>query len=57
MANNEKICTSCKKSVGNDEGTAILKCPGCGKSEVIRCGHCRKIAAKYKCAQCGFEGP
>ncbi|MBU0615683.1 MAG: DUF1610 domain-containing protein [Nanoarchaeota archaeon] len=50
-------CTSCKKSITNDTGTTRFNCPNCGKEEIIRCRHCREIASKYKCSQCGFEGP
>lgn len=50
-------CVSCKKRIVNMAGTTKFKCPNCGKSEIIRCGHCREIVAKYKCPACGFEGP
>ena len=50
-------CISCKKEVSNDSGAVEFKCPGCGKFNIIRCTHCREIAAKYKCPSCGFEGP
>lgn len=52
-----KVCSSCKKDVGSDTGTAIFLCPNCGKTEVVRCSHCRKLAARYTCAECGFSGP
>lgn len=50
-------CSSCKKKVENDSGAIKIKCPNCGKSEIVRCTHCRQIVAKYKCPECGFEGP
>lgn len=50
-------CSSCKKNVTNDSGTAKFLCPKCGKSQIIRCKHCREIAAKYTCPNCGFTGP
>ena len=50
------ICTSCKKRITNDPGTVKFKCPECG-TEIVRCSHCREVAAKYKCPKCGFEGP
>jgi predicted RNA-binding Zn-ribbon protein involved in translation (DUF1610 family) len=54
----EKItCLSCKKQVTNEAGSVKFMCPNCGKYEIVRCNHCRKIAAKYKCPECGFEGP
>jgi len=51
------ICNSCKKNVTNEVGTAKFLCPKCGKSTIIRCKHCREIAAQYKCSNCGFTGP
>lgn len=53
----ELICSSCKKRITNVTGTAKFKCPSCGKMDIIRCDHCRKIAAKYSCAACNFTGP
>jgi LSD1 subclass zinc finger protein len=51
------VCSSCKKKITNLQGTTRFKCPSCGKTEIIRCGHCRTIVAKYKCIECGFTGP
>lgn len=56
MTKKDLACMSCKKNIAN-VGGATFKCPECGKFDIIRCTHCRKIAAKYKCAVCGFEGP
>lgn len=53
----EMLCSCCKKKIANLEGTTKFMCPGCGKVQIIRCGHCRNIVAKYKCHGCGFEGP
>ncbi|MFC1742065.1 zinc finger domain-containing protein [Nanoarchaeota archaeon] len=53
----ETTCSSCKKKVANMVGTVKFVCPNCGKTDIIRCGHCREIVAKYKCHECGFEGP
>ena len=53
----EQLCNSCKKKITNLEGVAKFTCPKCGKQEIIRCGHCKNIVAKYKCHECGFEGP
>ena len=50
------VCISCKRDVTN-VGGITFKCPNCGKYEITRCTHCRKIAAKYKCFECNFEGP
>ena len=51
------VCNSCKKVLTNMGGTARFLCPQCGKTEIVRCAHCRKIAAKYVCIECNFEGP
>ncbi len=53
----EKKCSSCKKVIANIQGSVNFKCPKCGKTDVVRCKHCREIVAKYKCHECGFEGP
>ena len=39
------------------QGITRFNCPDCGKYEIVRCAHCREIAAKYTCHQCQFEGP
>lgn len=57
MTENKKVCSSCKKEIANDAGSAVFKCPKCSKGEVVRCKHCREIAVKYVCTECGFEGP
>jgi len=48
-------CNSCKKEF-DAQGVRFV-CPSCGKFEIIRCGHCRKLAARYICEDCGFSGP
>lgn len=50
-------CSSCKLSVKNDTGSTTFICPNCGKEEIIRCSHCRKISARYECTKCKFSGP
>lgn len=50
-------CISCKRSVVNREGVTKFDCPSCGNYQIVRCGHCRKIVAKYTCPQCNFVGP
>jgi hypothetical protein len=50
-------CTTCKTSLVNNKGAVRFMCPNCGKQEIARCGKCREIVAKYKCPECGFEGP
>jgi len=58
MADNKKlVCNSCKKDLLNDKGSVVFLCPQCEKAEIVRCNHCRKIAAKYTCPSCGFTGP
>ncbi|MDD5331358.1 MAG: zinc finger domain-containing protein [Candidatus Nanoarchaeia archaeon] len=52
-----KTCISCKREITNDVGSTSFMCPNCGEVEIVRCLNCRKIAAKYKCKSCGFEGP
>ncbi len=51
------VCLSCKRRITNLKGITRFKCPGCGKAEIIRCGHCKEIVTKYTCPQCGFVGP
>ncbi len=50
------ICNSCKKEISN-EGGVTFTCPNCGKTEIVRCMHCKELAAKYVCSSCLFEGP
>ena len=50
-------CGSCNRRIANDAGSAVFKCPGCSKHEIIRCKECRVKAVKYTCPACGFEGP
>ena len=57
MTQEQLKCGSCKAIVANIVGSVKFQCPKCGKTEIIRCKHCRAIAAKYKCHECGFEGP
>ncbi|MBD3249810.1 RNA-binding protein [Candidatus Woesearchaeota archaeon] len=54
---NKLTCSSCKKRITNESGTAVFKCPKCGKSEIVRCRSCRENVVKYRCPECGFEGP
>ncbi|HLC32288.1 MAG TPA: zinc finger domain-containing protein [Candidatus Nanoarchaeia archaeon] len=50
-------CNTCKQPISGQAGVARFACPKCLKTEIIRCAHCRKIAAKYVCHACKFEGP
>ncbi|MBS3125928.1 DUF1610 domain-containing protein [Candidatus Woesearchaeota archaeon] len=51
------ICTSCKKQITNTQGAVRFLCPNCSKVEIVRCRHCREIAARYTCTGCNFSGP
>ncbi|HLF54168.1 MAG TPA: zinc finger domain-containing protein [Candidatus Nanoarchaeia archaeon] len=51
------VCNTCKKPITGQAGTARFPCPKCLKYEIVRCVHCREIAAHYVCPQCKFEGP
>ncbi|HDQ59799.1 MAG TPA: RNA-binding protein [Candidatus Woesearchaeota archaeon] len=52
----EKRCTSCNADIVVIPNSVEFACP-CGREKIIRCGKCRKISVKYKCKECGFEGP
>ncbi|MFW6025180.1 MAG: zinc finger domain-containing protein [Candidatus Woesearchaeota archaeon] len=52
-----ETCISCDKPLMNDEGSVKFKCPSCNEYMIKRCSSCRKIAAEYKCPNCGFQGP
>ncbi len=54
---NLTLCSSCKKNISNEQGAVNFECPSCGKTTIVRCRNCRKIAAKYTCSECGFDGP
>ncbi|MBI2138032.1 DUF1610 domain-containing protein [Candidatus Woesearchaeota archaeon] len=51
------VCISCKSRITNLAGSTAFPCPQCGKYEVIRCNHCRDLAARYQCPECKFTGP
>lgn len=53
----KQLCISCKKEITNQPGSVKFKCPNCGKTDIIRCKHCREIVSKYKCPNCQFIGP
>ncbi|HIG95621.1 TPA: RNA-binding protein [Candidatus Woesearchaeota archaeon] len=54
-ANN--VCNSCNREINTLPNNTRFYCPVCNKFEIVRCGHCRQIVAKYTCASCGFIGP
>ena len=45
------------ESLSNERGSVVFKCPACGKSTINRVFQSRVLATKYKCKDCGFEGP
>ncbi|HLD02373.1 MAG TPA: zinc finger domain-containing protein [Candidatus Nanoarchaeia archaeon] len=49
--------TATNASLSNQKGSVLFKCPSCGKTDVKRSFRSRVIATKYKCTDCGFEGP
>tara|TARA_Y100000031_G_C8054075_1_gene307531 strand:- start:384 stop:617 length:234 start_codon:yes stop_codon:yes gene_type:complete len=53
----QNVCNSCKREINTIKYNTRFSCPGCGKQEIVRCGHCRQIAAKYTCSGCKFVGP
>ncbi|MBI2136825.1 RNA-binding protein [Candidatus Woesearchaeota archaeon] len=53
----KQVCISCKQRITNISGTAKFSCPKCSGYELVRCQHCRKIAAKFTCPACSFTGP
>ena len=57
MTEKELRCTSCNTAIKGIKGATIFKCPNCGKQDIVRCEHCRRIVAKYKCLNCGNSGP
>ncbi len=50
-------CLSFNKPITNDRGSVQFDCPSCGKYKIVRSSQARKTVAKYKCPNCGFEGP
>ena len=57
LVKKELVCTSCHAKLTNLKGSTKFMCPSCGKFEIIRCKHCREIAARYTCGNCSFSGP
>jgi len=53
----ETKCNSASISIANDSGSVQFPCPKCGKTTIVRSTLARKNAMKYKCSECGFEGP
>lgn len=57
LTEKEVVCSSCKTKLTNLKGSTRFMCPSCGKYEIVRCAHCREIAARYTCPSCSFSGP
>lgn len=55
--NKQLHCVSCKANITNMAGSIVFDCPSCHKAKIVRCNNCRNRAVKYKCPECGFEGP
>ncbi|MCS7097206.1 MAG: zinc finger domain-containing protein [Candidatus Methanomethylicia archaeon] len=53
---NLPICVSCKYPILPFEKGVMFPCPNCGYI-LWRDKRCRKLASKYRCFNCGFEGP
>ena len=54
---NELTCTSCNVRITNLTGSVKFDCPKCGKFQIVRCPHCRKVISPYVCPSCNFKGP
>ena len=50
-------CSSTGENVANVAGSVSFKCPNCLDNLIVRSKYARVIAAPYKCAKCGFDGP
>jgi predicted RNA-binding Zn-ribbon protein involved in translation (DUF1610 family) len=50
-------CSSCERLITPREDAVSFACPNCGKITIWRCELCRKLARRYVCPVCGFEGP
>ncbi|NOR38396.1 MAG: DUF1610 domain-containing protein [Candidatus Thorarchaeota archaeon] len=50
-------CASCHGSISPHESSVKFNCPSCGAFMIWRCESCRRFSNKYKCPNCGFEGP
>jgi len=57
MTEEKLVCGATRQRITNDPGRSMFPCPKCGKETIIRGSQARKLAMKYKCSACGFEGP
>ncbi len=51
------LCSSCNRPVKPGERATKFYCPNCHQVLIWRCEKCRKFSRRYKCSNCGFEGP
>jgi predicted RNA-binding Zn-ribbon protein involved in translation (DUF1610 family) len=51
------LCASCSRPVKPGERAVKFLCPNCHQVLIWRCEKCRKFSRRYKCSDCGFEGP
>jgi hypothetical protein len=51
------LCSSCNRPVKPAERATKFYCPNCHETLIWRCEKCRKFSRRYKCVNCGFEGP
>lgn len=51
------LCSSCNRPVKPAERATKFNCPSCHEKLIWRCEKCRKFSRRYKCSNCGFEGP
>lgn len=45
------------ESKASEPGSVSFLCPSCMKYKIVRDIHEKRMAARYKCPNCGFEGP
>lgn len=57
MTENIKYDNATGTALTNDVGSTSFPCPQCGKYIIHRTRKAREIVVKYKCPECGFEGP
>jgi len=50
-------CTSCTRPILPGTKAVRFNCPNCHQVLIWRDELCRKFSRRYKCVNCGFEGP
>jgi Zn-ribbon RNA-binding protein len=51
------LCNSCNRPIKPAERAVHFNCPNCHETVIWRSEKCRKFSRRYKCLNCGFEGP